>query len=240
MDYSELLEELVSNPGYIDGRRRFPRTFTPYDALILTGTLHANVDRGCEARAGAARARGLVIACAEGCNHCCEHAVTVYLPEAIRIAEWLRLDENREAKEAFLAAYPAWRERVGDGFDRIFAAVGDDAKLAAHLEQWQKKVMCAFNREGRCAIYAVRPVVCRNCHAVGTSERCQAERYDGRLPEAVRFPPLERYVAEAQRADKAMHHALGGPRGRKQALCVAVYELLTSDRHAAAAPPRPA
>jgi Fe-S-cluster containining protein len=237
MDPSKLLEELTSNPGYVDGRRSFPRTVTPYDAMVLTGILHATVDRGCEARAETARSRSLKIACEAGCNFCCVQAVMVFLPEAIRIAEWLKLEENRAVREAFLAAYPAWRERVGDGFDDIAAARGD-AQFAAHVAHWRKNVMCAFNRDGLCTIYAVRPLVCRNGHAVGTNARCKVENFDGELPEAVRFAPLERYVEEAQRADRAMHHALGGPKNRKQALCIAVHELLQSDRFAVR-PPAP-
>jgi hypothetical protein len=233
--YAQLMDELVSNPGYIDGRRRFPRTFTPYDALVVTGAIHGEVDRGCEARAGSARARGLTIACVEGCNHCCEQPVVVFLPEAIRIAEWLKLPANAAARRAFLDAYPAWRERAGDGFERITHATGDE-QLAAHLAQWQKKVMCAFNHGGRCVVYAVRPLVCRNCHALDTNERCKAENYHGELPTPARHGPLEAYVGEAQRLDRAMHHALGGERNRKRALCQAVYELLGDDRLAAKAP----
>ena len=42
------------------------------------------------------------------------------------------------------------------------------------------------------------------------------------------FPhaPLEKYVDYARDVDKAMHHALGGERGTKKALCQAVFELL--------------
>jgi Fe-S-cluster containining protein len=236
MDPAKLLEELVSNPGYAEGRRSFPRTVTPVDALTVTGMLHATVDAGCEARADTARARHLTIACVEGCNHCCEQPVMVFLPEAIRIAEWLKLEEHRAAREAFLAAYPAWRERAGDGFDRIAAASGREARLEAHLEQWRRKVMCAFNAGGRCTIYDVRPLLCRNAHALGTNERCKAEAYAGALPEALHFGPLDRFVEKAQAADRAMHHALGGAKNRKQALCIAVYELLTSDRLAARRP----
>lgn len=238
MDYARLVEELVSNPGYADGRRSFPRTVTPYDALVIAGTLQASVDNGCNARAETARSRGLKIACTEGCNHCCEQPVRVYLPEAIRIAEWLKLEENRAAREAFLAAYPAWREQAGDGFDRITQAKDDAGRFAAHVEQWKKRLMCAFNQGGLCTVYAVRPILCRGCHAVGTSERCKAENFGGELPESVPFPPLERYVGEAQRVERALHHAIGGPKNQKQALCIAVYELLASERFAAHAASR--
>lgn len=95
--------------------------------------------------------------------------------------------------------------------------------------------MCAFNRDGLCTIYAVRPLVCRNCHALDTNQRCKAENYGGELPAAHRFAPLESYVEYAQTLDRAMHHALGGQKNRKKARCIAVYELLTTDRWAARA-----
>src|SRR5262245_19609780 len=211
MDYAQLMEELVSNPGYIDGRRRFPRTFTPYDALVIGGAIHDHVDAGCEARAHSAQSRRLTIACVEGCNYCCEQAVMVFLPEAIRIAEWLKLDENAEAREAFLATYPAWLERAGDGLERIAAAKGDE-QFAAHVAHWKKKVMCAFNHGGRCVVYAVRPLVCRACHALESNDRCKAENFAGELPKACSYPPLEKYIEKAQSMDRAMHHALGGER----------------------------
>lgn len=235
----KLLDELVKNPGYVDGRRRFPRTVTPYDALVLTGMLHAEVDRGCEARREAARVHLRTFACSAGCNHCCEQPIAVFLPEAIRIAEWLKLPEQAQIRADFLAHYSEWRAQVGDGFERIFdaAASGDEAAhLAAHLAQWRKKVMCAFNRDGMCTIYPVRPLLCRDCHALDTNERCQAENFTGTFPEAYRHAPVERYVAHARTVDRALHHALGGSKNRKQALVQAVYELLTFEQYTAQRP----
>ena len=34
----------------------------------------------------------------------------------------------------------------------------------------QRRAMCAFNHEGACSIYPVRPAVCRKAHALDTSE----------------------------------------------------------------------
>jgi Fe-S-cluster containining protein len=225
MTLAQLMEELVGNPGYIDGRRRYPRTVTEADAVEATALIHEQIDRACEARGGSARARGLVIACQAGCNFCCEQPVMIFVPEAMRIAAWLRRPENDEARRAFLEAYPAWRERVGDGFDRIAAATGD-AQFAAHLAQWRKKILCAFNRDGLCSIYPVRPSLCRTAHAVGTSARCDGANPSGELPIPHPFPALDRYLEYARAVDRALHHALGGEKNRKRALCEQVYRLL--------------
>lgn len=223
---AQLIDELLSNPGYIDGRRRFPRTVTPEDALRIAGMLQDEIDAGTDARAGAARTRGLRIACAAGCNACCEQPIIIYLPEAIRIAAWLELPENAAIRRGFLERYPAWRERAADHFEAITHAKDEETSRAAHLAQWQRRLQCAFNVSGKCSIYAVRPVICRLAHATGSDERCRAENFDGRIPVGVSYPPVERAGERARAILKALHHALGGEKNRRMALCRAVAERL--------------
>jgi Fe-S-cluster containining protein len=43
---------------------------------------------------------------------------------------------------------------------------------AAHIAEWRKSVLCAFNRGGECSIYPVRPTICRSAHAVDTAAYC--------------------------------------------------------------------
>ena len=43
------------------------------------------------------------------------------------------------------------------------------AYMKLHLGHWQKRIMCAFNQGGACSIYPVRPIACRNAHAVETA-----------------------------------------------------------------------
>src|SRR5688500_13688063 len=107
------MNQLLSNRGYAEGRRSFPRTLGARDAEAVTAAVDGELDHWGREREGVARSRGLKIACEVGCHHCCEQPVTVYLAEATRIAEWLRREENAAAREAFLAAYPAWLERAG-------------------------------------------------------------------------------------------------------------------------------
>ncbi len=227
-----LIRELLSDAGYVQGRRRFPRTLTPGDALHITAIIHEQVDQGCADRAQAARARKVRIACAEGCNYCCAQPVTVFRAEAIRIAAWLRQPENEGARAAFLAAYPAWLEAVGDGFEPILdaAARGDlVGQKRAHLRQQVRAVMCAFNRDGRCVIYPVRPTTCRDHHATETNERCKLEIHSEREEDAavgMHFKPLDDFVEQTRLLARSMHHALGGPRLRPDALCRAVWEAL--------------
>ena len=233
--YAQLIRELLSNVGYVSGRRRFPRTLTAWDAVRITGRMHAELDQGCVERERAATARRLKIACAAGCHYCCVQPVTVFLPEAIRIAEWLTLPRNAEMLAAFRAAYPAWKQAVGDGFEPILdaAAREDMPELRrAHLCQQARGILCAFNRDGLCGVYEVRPAACREHIALDTSEQCQLQNRTGReedAPAGIAFAPVESALVQSRLMARAMHHALGGDRLRPKALCQAVWDVLESD-----------
>jgi hypothetical protein len=54
-----LFRELLSNVGYAEGRRRFPRTLTADDAVALTAVSHAEIEQGTAGRRERARLRRL-------------------------------------------------------------------------------------------------------------------------------------------------------------------------------------
>lgn len=225
-----LADELVADLAYAMGRRAFPRTLTPDDAVAIVADLHETLDGGAEARATAARNLGRPLACAVGCTACCEELVMVFLPEVLHIARWLVAPENAAAREAFLAAYPAWKERVGDAPARLATAFSGGDKLVhirAHREQHGKRILCAFNHGGACSIYPVRPLLCRNAHAVGTAEHCAGDDASGIPPQRLSSTELDRWVELARATLRAMHHALGGRKLWPVAVCEAVYELVS-------------
>src|SRR5215470_17421525 len=113
------MDDLVSNDGFVTGRRRYLRTVTPGDAADIATHLHGQVDRGTRARADVARRDGVVLACKLGCTGCCEELVLVKLPEALAVARWLLLPENAAARATFLAGYGRWRAAVGDAPERL-------------------------------------------------------------------------------------------------------------------------
>ena len=90
------------------------------------------------------------------------------------------------------------------------------------LRHWQKRLLCAFNHDGDCVIYPVRPVACRNAHAIGTHVHCAAD--DPSFVPATRlaYPPLDRLVERSQRELRDAH---AGP---PAALCDAVFRLLAT------------
>jgi len=150
----------------------------------------------------------------------------IFRPEAARVAHWLDQPENAEARAAFRAAYPAWRDRVGDSPAKLSTTFVSDpgSHTQAHIEAWSKRVLCAFNRDGACSIYPVRPINCRTAHALDTSALCSGA---ATAPAArVTFVPLDQFVARTRKRLAATHNAARGPRARVEALCNVVYELL--------------
>ena len=49
----------------------------------------------------------------------------IFRPEAVQVARWLEQPEHAAAREAFLAAYPDWKQRVGDTPAKLSALFSD-------------------------------------------------------------------------------------------------------------------
>lgn len=142
----------------------------------------------------------------------------IFRPEAARVARWLDLPENAEARAAFRAAYPAWRDRMGDTPARLAARFVNDpgSYRQAHIEAWSRGVLCAFNQDGACTIYPVRPIICRTGHALDTSAYCSGAATEGAT--RATFVPLDQFVARTRKLLAAAHHAARGPKGRVEAV----------------------
>jgi Fe-S-cluster containining protein len=223
----KLVKDLASDPSYATGRRKFPRRVSLEDAAAIAGGLQAEVDVGVDARTAAIAAQGMKLACQRGCTGCCEEPIMIFRPEAVQVARWLEQPANAALRDAFLAAYPDWKTRVGDTPARLskLYAAGDQARyMEAHIEGWNKAVLCAFNRGGDCMIYPVRPINCRAGHALNTSEHCSgaATRPAARAV----FVPLDQFIVRTRKLLAAAHHAVGGPKRRVEALCDVVHDLL--------------
>lgn len=230
-DVEALVGELLRHPGYATGERRFPRRIGRDQGAELAEALMAQVDHACRARATVSARQGLPIVCSRGCSGCCEEMVLVYQPEAAAVARYLMRPENTEAREAFLAAFPAWQKQVGDAAVRMSECIarGDSrGYVERHQAHWRRRILCAFNRDGECSVYPVRPLTCRNAHAVETPTRCSGANVSGPPAARVEYQPLDEYLRGARTVLTAAHHAMDGERRRPQALCEAVYRLLQS------------
>jgi len=228
---SERLDDLFDALGEAaDGKRHLP-VLQPGDASLVVGLFHSQIDAATAARRKRIEAIGHTLACAEGCNHCCKNVVIVFDGEAVAITEWLRQPEQAEALAAFRARYPAWKQqlaRIIEAWDAAMSTGNGGAAERVLMQAWKEQVMCAFNVDGKCSIYEVRPAICRNAHALDTSERCRAETSTEAL--TYQFEPLDKYLQKIQPIVLALHAALRPDRGPPRPVCLAVHEELAKPR----------
>lgn len=218
MDVIELMTALVANEQ--DGGP--PPMVTAEDAIAISAHFHAEADRGAAALEQVARKLAVTIACGKGCNGCCHDPVMVRGPEVVEVAAWLARPEQAAARATFLDAYPAWRTGVGDAPERLakLSRTGPATDYEQELQLLRRKgVLCAFNHQGACLIYPVRPMMCRTNHAVGTSEHCQPSDTSGTPPTRIVFPPVDNLVALSRRVLRAADRAALGPAAGHEALC---------------------
>lgn len=185
------------------------------DAAGLINFMHAQLDDAIAHRDAEMGAR---IACHEGCNACCASPVMVSEGEAIAVAEWLREPEHADVRARFEAAYSKWRDQLGDLLDPH----DPDENRAWMSRVQQRQVMCAFNHEGGCSIYPVRPALCRKTHALDTSENCAS---DAIAAKCFQHPETEELYESQRRFRFALHKALR-PNSRLDLLCAAVHRSL--------------
>ena len=186
------------------------------DAAALASFMNAQLD---DAIARRDAEIGTRMACAKGCNHCCVIPVRVGEAEAIAIAEWLR--EHRDVRARFEAAYPRWRETLGELVNETV-----DMRDAERRNEWAGRVagrraMCAFNHEGACSIYPVRPGPCRKAHALDTNEKCTKHE-----DIAYYHHPETEAVYDSQRGMRSALHMALRPNAGFQLLPAAVHRLL--------------
>jgi Fe-S-cluster containining protein len=222
-----LIGELGADLDGFAAGRKFSRKVSADEAAEVAAFLHDQIDMGIAARDEAiARSGDVKLACTRGCNGCCEEPIMVFRPESARVAQWLARPENAEAKAAFLAAYPVWKERIGAVADKLSQLFVADPKnyTAHHVDAWRLGVVCAFNRDGDCTVYPVRPSVCRTAHALESNAHCSGK---SETPATrATFVPLDSFVARARRLLVATHNATRADRGRPQTLPHAVFALL--------------
>jgi len=125
------------------------------------------------------RARSLLFtpACSAGCSYCCHVHVEATVPEILAVV--LHLEDMRTRDEI-----EALRERLAVQVQRT-SPLSDE-------ERWEARIPCALlGDDGRCSVYAARPLRCRAFHSCSV-DPCR-EAFSGQPGvAAVPSPVLER------------------------------------------------
>jgi Fe-S-cluster containining protein len=94
------------------------------------------------------------LACRAGCTWCCYFTVDVHAAEVFRILDFVEQTFTPEEQA------------------RVYAEVGANSVVLRKLgegERVTRNLKCPFLNEGRCTIYAARPLSCRNYHATNVA-----------------------------------------------------------------------
>ncbi len=112
--------------------------------------LHDNVDTVF----GRHVASGVTVSCRKGCSHCCQVRVEALPPEIFRIADYLcpPMEAHPDAQEARLSLVQTLQDHV--------------QLLEQSAADHTAPPMCPFLVNQLCAIYPVRPSVCRKGHSL--------------------------------------------------------------------------
>jgi hypothetical protein len=190
----------------------------PADAAGLINVMHAALDDAITRRDEQIGAR---MACAKGCSSCCTSTILVSEGEAVAVAEWLRQPEHAEVRARFDAAYPRWRDTLGVLVGQGSTRTSEDTQAwLANVQQ--SRAMCAFNHEGACSIYEVRPAICRKAHALDTNAHC----IDPTTPAQYYNHPETEELYESQRPLRFALHKSLRPTGQLDLLCSTVKRVL--------------
>jgi Fe-S-cluster containining protein len=190
------------------------------DAAGLIGMMHAQLDAVIAERNAEIGER---MACHKGCSSCCVSPVLVTEGEAVAVAEWLKKPENAAARARFEAAYGVWSGKLGELVGEAGQARDPDENLAWCIEAKKREAMCAFNHEGACTIYPVRPALCRKTHALDTNEQCGT---DGGKVSYYQHADTENMYEQQHEMRFALHSALR-PSSQLDFLCSGVHRLLS-------------
>jgi len=112
------------------------------------------------------------VACREGCTYCCFNQIEVTPLEALLIGHYV--SQNFPANEQ-----AALQERLRRS---LTLKAGKNKRQIADL---RRKLPCPLLRHDRCAVYPVRPLVCRTMHSLN-ADAC-AREFKSRKAAAVQY-----------------------------------------------------
>ena len=128
---------------------------------------------------------GIKHCCQPGCNACCVHPIEVYKIEVLIIIDYLKKN-----KLEYLL------DNVNSIVEEIISKLPNSPLDTNNKENIRKYKMdyihlsipCVFLKDGKCAIYPVRPINCAIYYSYGSPEKCMK---DGEISELNYLLPLE-------------------------------------------------
>ena len=105
------------------------------------------------------------VTCKEGCSHCCKLPATSTVPEMIPVVEYLTSRDDWKQRK------PALERELTHQLTE-FAGV-NVLDVNERVAFFKRQLPCAFLKNDRCDIYAVRPTVCRYHMVVSSPANCE-------------------------------------------------------------------
>ena len=131
-------------------------------------------------------ARGLKVACHKACHAaCCRYLISVSIPEALMLVaetQALPADERNRVVNSCRATV----EHIQGQMAKAGMGAGGNV-TRDNLLRWYRElnISCPFLEDNCCKIYDHRPIVCRECLAVGSPDQC---RLDTQVQTHIRLP----------------------------------------------------
>ncbi len=156
------MAHLIGAPG-----RNRPRSILP-EVLGMWEKVNRIYDEYLKYETGRLRKRGFNISCTPGCSWCCRNMPTgvMHLEVVAAHQHLTRAGMLNKAIKRALDAAELW--------NRVIRNTGDEE---AALTQFARESHCPFldHKRGLCAIYPVRPLVCRSHFATTPAHWCDPE-----------------------------------------------------------------
>lgn len=108
------------------------------------------------------RDAGTDLTCGPGCDDCCHRLVVCTRIEALALAEYLN-EGGRLAPRA---------RAIEDHAGALRQAIEGPASETQGHHWFERRVPCPFLADGRCAVYALRPLSCRAHHSTDDPRGC--------------------------------------------------------------------
>ncbi len=151
---------MVLEFSFADFTRECSRSYPPVALQpgLRLGTLHRSCEELLELHHPE---RSSLLACKAGCGSCCIVNVSVLLPEAMAIVEYLEAQPEFDRVAMWKSLNQVWTRICG---------VDDEDRVAM-------RQTCVFlDKTGSCAVYPVRPLLCRGATSTDADSCRQALR----------------------------------------------------------------